>query len=80
MWKAIGQAIKTSTGLMPMFAKNTNDALGTAERGWTRWMKALSSPEGKAVLDTMMGNFTKSLGPALSGLGSHLRTSLRLPR
>lgn len=69
VWKSIGQALQTATSLMPMFAKNTNESMTVAEKSTTKWMKALRSPEGKAVLDTMMDNFRRSLGPILDGLG-----------
>jgi hypothetical protein len=69
VWKAIGEGIKSASDLLPMFAKNTNETLNTAERGVSRWARALRSSMGKAVINTMMDNFNASLGPALAGLG-----------
>lgn len=70
VWTAIGEGLKTAGALLPMFARNTNESMGIAERGTTKWQKALRSPEGQRVLDTMMKNFSKTLGPVLNGLGS----------
>lgn len=70
VWTAIGEGLQTVNDLMPMFARNTNKAMGVAEKSTSRWMEALRSPEGKSIIDNMMGNFTESLGPLLDGLGN----------
>jgi hypothetical protein len=70
VWKSIGEALETASDMMPQFAKRTNSALGVAEKGTTKWMKALRSPEGKQILDTLMVNFNRTLGPVLDGMGS----------
>ncbi len=72
VFTTIGEGIKTASDLMPMFAKNTNEAMEEASTGVNKWMEALRSSEGRAVLDTMMDNFTRSLGPALDGMGNLL--------
>lgn len=69
VWKSIGNAIGTAGKLMPMFAKNTNESMGIAEKATSKWMKAIANPEGRHVLNTMMDNFNRSLGPGLDGLG-----------
>lgn len=70
VFTTIGQGLKTASDLMPMFAKNTNEAMQVASDGVNDWMKSLRSAEGSRILDTMMDNFTRALGPALDGLGS----------
>lgn len=70
VWGMIGQGLQTANSLLPMFARNTNQAMGVAEKATTRWMEALRSKEGKGILDNLMGNFTESLGPILNGLGN----------
>lgn len=69
VWKAIGNALGVANNIMPMFAKNTNEAMSVAEKGTSRWLKGLDSVEGHATLNTLMQNFNKTLSPVMSGLG-----------
>ena len=69
VFETIGEGLKTASDLMPMFAENTNDAMQAASNGVNKWMQSLRTAEAENILDTMMDNFSSSLGPALSGLG-----------
>lgn len=69
VWKLIGNSMEAAANIMPMFAKNTNEAMDAAEKGTSKWMKALSDPAGRKVLNTMMDNFTAALPNLMSGLG-----------
>jgi hypothetical protein len=70
VFTTLADGIKSANVLMGDFAKRTNEGMGIAQRATSRWLAALRSREGRNILDTMMGNFNKSLGPVLHGLGS----------
>jgi hypothetical protein len=70
VWNVIGQGLKTADTLMGNFASRTNEGMKIAETATTRWLKALQSGQGQAVLDNMMSNFNEALGPLLDGLGN----------
>lgn len=70
VWRMIGNSMQTAGAIMPMFGRNTNEAMSVAEKSTGRWMKALRGAEGQSAINSMMDNFTASMGPVLDGLGN----------
>ncbi len=69
-WDTAAEGIRMVDDLMPMFAKNTNETFRVVSQGAKGWMRGLSSGEGKGILNSLFGNFNKSLPNIMRGLGN----------
>lgn len=70
-FSVIGNALKSTSDILPQFASRTNTMFGALKTGLNTWVTGLRGSLSKGGgLDNIFGNFNKAIPDLMSGLGS----------